>query len=227
MSNDLQLVQKALGLKFKNINFLKVALTHKSFAAENSLKEYNERMEFLGDSILSGVCADYLYQKYPLLHEGKLSQLKSQIVSSQNLSKWARELKLGNFIYLSQSEELNGGRQRDNLLCDSIEAVIAAVYLDQGYEAARKFVLRYLSLQKRIIINDSKSKLQEKIQSDYQTLPEYKVVSESGPDHNKVFEIGVYLRRRLLGKGTGGSKKEAEQAAAKVALKALKQRSKG
>jgi len=226
MSNDLLLVQKALGLKFKNLDNLKIALTHKSFAAENGLTEYNERMEFLGDSILSAVSADYLYHKHPLFHEGKLSQLKSQIVSSQNLSKWARELKLGTFIYLSQSEELNGGRQRDNLLCDSIEAVIAAVYLDQGYEAASKFILRYLSLIKRIIINDSKSKLQEKIQSDYQTLPEYKVISESGPDHNKLFEIGVFLKKKLLGTGTGNSKKEAEQAAAKKALKLLNSKSK-
>lgn len=222
MSNDLKPIQKVLGIKFKDLDLLKKALTHKSYAAENGLEEYNERMEFLGDSILSAVSADYLFKKFPNKHEGQLSQLKSQIVSSQNLSKWARELKLGNFIYLSKSEEMNGGRQRDNLLCDSIEAVIAAIYLDLGFDKASDFILKYLSQQKRVIISDSKSRLQERIQSEYRTLPEYKLISESGPDHNKVFEIGVYLKRKLMGKGSGNSKKEAEQAAAKKALKYLK-----
>jgi len=222
MPNDLKTVQKIIGVKFKDIHFLETALTHKSFAAERGLAEYNERMEFLGDSILSSVSADYLYHKFPNLHEGRLSQLKSQIVSSQNLSKWAKELKLGNFINLSKSEEINGGRQRDNLLCDTMEAVIAAIYLDLGFEPAKRFILNYLSSQKRVIINDSKSKLQERIQSSFKTLPEYRVISETGPDHQKSFEIGVYLRKKLLGAGSGASKKEAEQAAAKKALKLLK-----
>lgn len=226
MSNDLKIAQKTLGLKFKDINFLKVALTHKSFAAETGAEEYNERMEFLGDSILSAVSADYLYQKHPLLHEGGLSQLKSHIVSCVNLSKWAKELKLGNFISLSKSEEINGGRQRESLLCDTIEAVIAAIYLDSGFEPARKFILKFLSSQKRVVINDSKSKLQEQIQFEYKMLPEYKVIGESGPDHEKSFEIGVYLKKKLLGTGVGGSKKEAQQAAAKKALKLLKLKNK-
>ena len=226
MSNDLKIVQKTLGLKFNNINFLKVALTHKSFAAESGVEEYNERMEFLGDSILSAVAADYLYQKHPSQHEGKLSQLKSHIVSCVNLSKWAKELKLGSFIYLSKSEDINDGRQRDSLLCDSIEAVIAAIYLDSGYEAAKKFILKFLSSQKRVVIGDSKSRLQEQLQCEYKVLPEYKVMGESGPDHEKSFEIGVYLKKKLLGTGVGGSKKEAQQAAAKKALKLLKLKNK-
>ncbi len=224
MLSDLKQVQKIIGIKFKDIGLLKRALTHKSYLADATLNEYNERMEFLGDSILSSVSADFLYHKYPEQHEGKLSQLKSQIVSSQNLSKWTRRLKLGNFIYMSKSEEANGGRLRDSLLCDTIEAIIAAIYLDSGYQAAKDFILKHLSEQKRVIISDSKSRLQERIQSEHKTLPEYKVINETGPDHKKFFEIGVYLKRKLLGSGSGNSKKEAQQAAAKSALKTIRKK---
>jgi ribonuclease-3 len=221
MPNDLKKLEKILGYQFENPELLNKALTHKSYATEVSCSEFNERMEFLGDSILSAVTADFLYHKYPDQDEGKLSQLKSQIVSGLNLSKWARDLKLGNFIYISKGEEANGGRQRESILSNTLEAVIAALYLDAGFPVAKEFILKYLVSLKRVVITDQKSKLQELIQSEYQTLPEYRVLSESGPDHEKVFEVGVFLRKELLGLGSGRCKKDAQQGAAKKALRLL------
>jgi ribonuclease-3 len=181
-------------------------------------------MEFLGDSILAVVVAEYLYDKYPDQDEGRLSQLKSHIVSRHSLSVWARKIKLGSFIFISHGEDSSGGRKRESLLSNSFEALIAAIYLDSGFEPAKKFILRFLNLIKRISITDPKSRLQEYIQAEYKRLPEYKLLNESGPDHEKIFEIGVYNKKSLLGKGSGHSKKEAEQAAAKEALKKLKTR---
>jgi ribonuclease-3 len=178
-------------------------------------------MEFLGDSILGASVAEYLYAKYPKQDEGRLSQLKSQIVSRINLSKWAKEIKLGACMMISTGEDASGGRNRDSLLSNTLEAVIAALYLDGGFGTAREFIFNYLASQKRLVVNDSKSKLQEYIQSQYQTLPDYKVVSESGPDHEKIFEISVMLKDKLMGTGCGKSKKEAEQAAARNALREI------
>ncbi len=221
MPSDLEKLEKIIGHQFENSELLKKALTHKSYAAENGCEEYNERMEFLGDSILSASVADYLYHKHPDQDEGKLSQIKSQIVSGQSLSKWARDIKLGAFLLISKGEEANGGRQRESLLANTIEALIASLYLDAGYAVAKEFIYKYLIKQRRVVINDAKSKLQECIQSRFQTLPEYRVLSETGPDHERIFEIGVYVKKDLMGVGTGRSKKDAQQGAAKKALKAL------
>jgi ribonuclease III len=222
MTAKLKQLQKLIDTQFKNINLLTIALTHKSYAAEINSKEFNERLEFLGDSVLSSVVADYLYQKYPKQDEGKLSQLKSQIVSRLNLGRWAKDIKLGDYIYISKGEQACGGRDRDSILANAFEALIAAVYLDLGYEAAQKFILSHLSKQKRLVVNDPKSKFQELMQSKYQRLPEYKVLEETGPDHEKMFEIGVYMDKELLGVGKGRSKKDAQQIAARNALKKLK-----
>jgi ribonuclease-3 len=222
-NNELAKLQKILGYRFKDIALLQLALTHKSYAAESGASVHNERLEFLGDSVLSASVADFLYHKYPDQDEGRLSQLKSQIVSRQDLSRWARELKLGNYLFISKGEEANGGRKRDSLLANSLEAVIAALYLDGEYPAAKKFIFSYLNKLKRLIVTDTKSKLQEYIQSHYQTLPEYRIIKESGPDHEKVFEVGVYLRKTLLGQGTGCCKKEAEQLAARRALRMIRE----
>jgi len=221
MPNQIRRLEKAVSYKFNNSLLAQNALTHKSYATEQGLLEFNERMEFLGDSILGASVAEYLYNKYPKQDEGRLSQLKSQIVSRINLSKWAKEIKLGACMMISTGEDASGGRNRDSLLSNTLEAVIAALYLDGGFETARKFIFNYLSAQKRLVVNDSKSKLQEYIQSQFQTLPDYKVVSESGPDHEKIFEIGVMLKDKLMGTGSGKSKKEAEQAAARNALREI------
>ncbi|MGA2090115.1 MAG: ribonuclease III [Endomicrobiales bacterium] len=222
MSIDVTKLQKIVGYRYKKKTHLDIALTHKSYAAETGATEFNERMEFLGDSILSAVVADFLYRKHPDRDEGRLSQLKSQIVSKESLAKWAKTIGLGDFMLMSVGEEANGGRERDSLMADTLEAVIASMYLDGGFEPAQKFINKYLSKQKRIIVNDPKSKLQEVVQSKHQTLPDYRVLGESGPDHEKVFKIGVYLHKKLLGTGEGRCKKDAQQAAARKALRTLK-----
>ena len=222
MLDSLEILQENLGYKFKNPDLLKTALTHRSYSSEYGLKYCNERMEFLGDSILSAVVAEFLYKKYVNDDEGKLSRLKAQVVSAKNLSRWAKRAKLNDFILISKSEELNGARQREALLCDSFEAVIGAVYLDGGFSDAADFISVFLSLQKKFVIIDYKSSLQEKIQSEFQTLPKYKVLREIGPDHDKKFEVGVYINDDMIGIGVGNSKKEAEQMSAKQATRKLK-----
>ncbi|MDR1244426.1 MAG: ribonuclease III [Endomicrobium sp.] len=223
LSKDYEKLQEVIEYKFNNLEVLRTALTHKSYAAEyGGKKSYNERMEFLGDSILSAVIVETLYLIYPSESEGKLSQLKAQIVSASNLSIWAKEINLGDYIFLGKSEDVFEARKRESLLCDVFEAVVGAVYLDGGFENAKKFVLKFLNTQKEIIITDYKSRLQELAQSVYKELPEYKIIKEFGPDHNKKFEAAVYVNRRLLGRGIGSSKKEAQQSAAKQAMKNIK-----
>jgi ribonuclease-3 len=223
LSKDYEKLQEIIEYKFNNLEVLRTALTHKSYAAEHGgKKSYNERMEFLGDSILSAVIVETLYLIYPNESEGKLSQLKAQIVSASNLSIWAKEINLGDYIFLGKSEDVFEARNRESLLCDVFEAVVGAVYLDGGFENAKKFILKFLDAQKEIIITDYKSRLQELAQSVYKELPEYKIIKEIGPDHNKKFEAAVYVKRRLLGSGIGSSKKEAQQSAAEQAMKNIK-----
>ncbi|MDD2523781.1 MAG: ribonuclease III [Endomicrobiaceae bacterium] len=222
MLDNLKILQGNLGYQFKNQDYLKLALTHRSYSSEYGLKDCNERMEFLGDSILSAIVAEFLYDKYVNDNEGKLSQLKSQIVSAKNLSKWAKNINLDKFILISKSEELNSARNRDTLLCDSFEAIIGAIYLDSDFLITSDFIKKFLSSQKKFVVVDYKSTLQEKVQSEFQTLPQYKVLKEYGPDHDKKFEVGVYINESLLGIGVGISKKEAEQMSAKQASKKLK-----
>lgn len=222
MPTDAARLQKIVGYRFKKQSHLQLALTHKSFAAETGADCFNERMEFLGDSILSAVVADFLYHKYADRDEGRLSQLKSHIVSRESLAKWAKAIGLGEFMLLSVGEETSGGRERDSLLADTMEALIAALYLDGGYEPASKFINKYLATQKRIVVNDPKSRLQEVVQSQFRVLPDYRVLSESGPDHEKVFKIAVYVKGKLLGSGEGRCKKDAQQAAARKGLRLIK-----
>lgn len=222
MLDNLKILQDNLGYQFKNQDYLKLALTHRSYSSEYGLKDCNERMEFLGDSILSAIVAEFLYDKYVNDNEGKLSQFKSQIVSAKNLSKWAKNINLDKFILISKSEELNSARNRDTLLCDSFEAIIGAIYLDSDFLITSDFIKKFLSSQKKFVVVDYKSTLQEKVQSEFQTLPQYKVLKEYGPDHDKKFEVGVYINESLLGIGVGISKKEAEQMSAKQASKKLK-----
>lgn len=221
MLDNLRKVQENLRYFFDNLDLLKIALTHRSYAAENNLDYNNERMEFLGDSVLSAVVSEYLYRKYYGDNEGKLSQIKSQVVSAKNLSIWAKKIKLDDYVFVSRSEEANFARQRETLLCDSLEAVIGAMYLDSDFSTAKNFINRFLSEQKEIISTDYKSQFQELIQAQYQILPEYRVVREYGPDHEKTFEIEVYVKGEYCGFGKGGSKKQAEQSAALSAIKRM------
>ena len=220
---DSALLQKALRHKFKNAKLLEEALTHKSHAIERGSKSFNERLEFLGDSVLVAVVAHYLFKRYADEDEGKLSKLKSQLVARPSLVVWSREIGLGKYLWMSDGEEATGGRERDSLLANAFEALLGAIFLDAGFSVAQRFVVRLLSKKKRIVETDYKSKLQEIIQKRYKIPPSYLLLEEKGPDHNKTFVMQVNVRRRLLGQGEGHSKKEAEQAAAYQALKKIRQ----
>ena len=219
---DLGIIEKKIRVKFQNRKLLEEAFTHKSYSIEHNVEACNERMEFLGDSIISAVVAHWLYKKFPNVDEGKLSKMKAQIISRNNLSVWANDLNLGEFLFLSQGEEATGGRKRESLLGNVYEALVGAIFLDNGFLPAQKFVMRHLSKKKRIIENDFKSKLQEIIQKKYKLPPTYVVTGETGPDHEKKFTLEVRVKLRTLGAGEGRSKKEAEQMAAKEALKNLR-----
>ncbi|MBD3271783.1 MAG: ribonuclease III [Elusimicrobia bacterium] len=211
--------EEALNIHFINKQLLLHALVHKSYAIEHKLPFFNERLEFLGDSILSAVVAEYLYTKYPHDDEGKLSRIKSQLVSKTSLVSWSTALRLNRFVLLSQGEESSGGRKRESISANVLEAFIGALYLDQGYEITHRFIIQYLSKMKRFIDTDYKSRLQEIVQQNSKSTPVYRMLQETGPDHNKRFKIAVHVNGKKMGSGTGRSKKEAEQIAARAALK--------
>ena len=215
-------LEKILGVKFKNIPLLEEALTHKSYAMERGGIPFNERLEFLGDSVISTAVAHYLFSRYPDVDEGRLSQLKSMLVSRPSLTVWGREIGIGQFLRLSDGENSTGGRERDSILGNAMEAVIGALYLEAGFDEAKKFIDKLLSKRKRLVTVDHKSRLQEWAQKKFKTPPDYAVCRSYGPDHAKTFDVQVSVANQLLGMGSGKSKKEAEQAAAKDALKKLK-----
>jgi ribonuclease-3 len=219
---DLGQAEKKIRIKFDDPKLLEEAFTHKSYSIEHGSVTCNERLEFLGDSIIAAVVAHWLFDRFPNVDEGRLSKMKSQIVSRSNLSDWAEEMQLGQFLYLSQGEEATGGRKRESLLGNVYESLVGAIFLDQGFAVAQKFILRHLSKKKRIVENDFKSRLQELVQKRYKMPPIYYVIGEEGPDHEKKFTLEVRINKKILGSGEGRSKKEAEQLAAKEALKALK-----
>ena len=214
--------------RFTNTSFLIEALTHKSYVNErrDSGQKDNERLEFLGDAVLSLVMSDYLARRYPELSEGALSKLKAKLVSEASLGNAARRLDLGARLKLGRGEELSNGRDKTSLLADALEAIIAAVYLDGGFEASRTFTLEALTdelhqidvLQEKPGGDDYKTRFQEWCQKRYELLPRYVIVRETGPDHQKVFEVEVQVNDRVFGMGRGHSKKEAEQEAAQRAL---------
>ncbi len=212
-------VETVIGYKFKNKKLLKEALSHKSYSVEHGLKAHNERLEFLGDSILGLIVSYYLFDKYPEEDEGYLSKIKSYVVSKPSLTKWARVINLGEYIHLGIGETQSGGKKRSSILSNAIEAVIGAIYIDGGIQPATDFVIGWLSKQSfENEHRDYKSELQEIIQKRFKTPPDYEVLSTKGPEHAKIFTIKVKLKKKVLGIGTGKNKKEAEQEAAKSAF---------
>lgn len=219
-------LERILGYRFQNSDFLVTALSHRSYVnSQRSDKklESNERMEFLGDAVLNIVVTDYLFHEYPDKEEGRMSKMKSLVVSSRVLGLCADDWKLGDFILISRSEEKSGGRKRLSILADAYEAVIGAVYLDGGLEAARKLIHSSLMKIMDEVLDDEelanyKSKLLEYTQSRGMGIPSYDVLQETGPEHQKSFVVGVYVQNQEMGRGTGNSKKSAEQAGARVAL---------
>jgi ribonuclease-3 len=216
-------LESVIGYRFKNPDLLKLALSHKSFASESGSGAYNERLEFLGDSVLAAVVAHLLFDAYPQDAEGGLSKKKSLLVSRPSLAAWGEELGLGAHLLLGVGEETTGGRSRHSLLANAVEAVIGAIYLDGGYEPAARFVRSWCSRKHGSLLEtDHKSRLQELLQKRHKSPPVYELASAEGPDHDKTFRILVRLADKELGRGTGKNKKEAEQAAARDALSRLR-----
>ena len=218
-------LEKRLGHRFKRQDLLELALTHRSFANEKGVPEHYERLEFLGDAVLGLVTAEWLYARHPELPEGELSKLKAQLVSRTSLANWAERLELGPELKIGVGEDRSGGRAKANLLADSMEAVFGAIYLDDGIEAARGTILPMLrdgeEAKGRLLASDSKTHLQEVTQALGWSLPEYRLVGSSGPDHSKTFTVECWLEGKFAGRGEGPSKKIAEQKAASVSLEAL------
>ncbi len=216
--------ERALGIGFGDGRLLSQALTHRSYVGEQALDiSSNERMEFLGDSVLELVVNEFLYRRFPESREGELTKHRSLLVSRAILARKSRELGLGRFLLLSDAEHESGGRDRDSILSDSYEAVVGAIYLDQGMTAARLFIERSLLADAERILSDRthlnfKSLLQEHVQSTSHSQPRYRVREENGPDHAKTFIVDVAVRGTVLGSGVGRNKKEAEQFAARDAL---------
>ena len=222
-------LETAIGYRFHNITLLQNALAHSSYANErwhNSLMS-NERLEFLGDSILGMLVADYLYRTFPDRPEGELTRMRADMVCERALAKIAAQIGLGEHLLLGKGEEQGGGRGRDSILADAVESVIAACYLDGGMEAAKGFIDRFVLTRVPVsgLANaDYKTALQELVQQKRNQLLVYALVGESGPDHDKVFQVELTLNGSLIGRGSGGSKKRAEQEAARVALEALQKK---
>ena len=215
-------LEEKLHYHFKNRDLLITALTHSSYANEaNAPTKYNERLEFLGDSVLSLVVANYLF-RHSTRPEGELSRMRASLVSEEALFQFAKEIDLGAYLRLGRGEELGGGRERPSVVSDAFEAVIAALYLDGGMEAARSFILPFIT-EGKTAEEDYKTRLQEVIQQNPEDKLSYAVTGESGPAHDKRFEVTVLLNGSAMAAGTGRSKKAAEQQAAKAALRKLNQ----
>ncbi len=220
-------LETKLNYKFKNIGLLENALVHSSYANEmKGAMHSNERLEFLGDSVLSIIVSEHIYKKYPDMPEGELTRLRASLVCEKSLCAFSRELCIGDYLKLGKGEDKNGGRERDSILADAFEAVLAAIYLDGGMDAARKHVtatvLRALKHHcDEDAFKDYKTNLQEIIQRNPEENVTYVLISESGPDHDKSFTVEVRLNSNTIGSGVGKSKKQAEQMAAKQALKLM------
>ena len=219
--------EKLIEYSFNNKSLLKQALTHSSYANEHrgSNIKHNERLEFLGDAVLSIVVADYIYANCPELPEGELTKLRSALVCEKALYKFGKMINLGNYLYLSKGEKNGGGADRPSIVSDAFEAIIAAIYLDGGIEPAKKHILKFvvpeIKNQRKKPFKDYKTTLQEIVQKNPGEKIEYILTSESGPDHNKHFVFEVHLNSNVIGKGGGRSKKEAEQNAAREALELM------
>ncbi len=221
------LIEEKMGYQFKNRQLLVLAFIHRSFFNEHRdlIDQHNERLEFLGDSVLGLLISDYLYTHLPYEPEGYLSHLRSQIVEAGSCVQFINTLEIASYVLLGRGERMNDGRGRDTILADLFEALIGAIYLDGGLSAASTFFFtRFTHLMQAHVlkpVRNWKAELQDYSQKKYQRPPAYKVLKESGPDHSKVFEVAAFIDEQQVGEGQGSSKKEAEQAAAESALRNL------
>ncbi len=224
MKSDLSELEKTIQYKFKDRKYLETALTHSSFANERTINkcENYERQEFLGDAVLELVTSDHLYRLHADMPEGDLTKLRAALVCEPTLAKRARSIGLDDYIRLGKGEESTGGRNRDSIVSDICEALIGGIYLDGGIECARDFILKFVLVSDDIDIDttDAKSRLQILVQAEGGNVA-YEVTGESGPDHDKVFEVDCIISGQICGSGTGRTKKSAQQAAAKEALRSI------
>jgi ribonuclease-3 len=225
MQKDIKTFEDATALSFADPALLRQAFTHRSYINEHrgEVQGHNERLEFLGDAVLELVATDFLYKKYPAKPEGELTSYRAALVNTVSLAETAQALSLGDYLLLSKGEAKDTGRARDVILADAFEAVVGALYLDQGYAAAEAFLTTHLFGKLDAILadrsyQDAKSRFQERAQEKKGVTPTYETLSEVGPDHDKVFTVGVYLGEREVARGQGKSKQEAEQDAAQAAL---------
>jgi len=225
MTEGFKTFEEGLGIRFKDPELLRQAFTHRSYLNEHrgEVSDHNERLEFLGDAVLELVVTHFLYEKYPTHPEGDLTAYRAALVNAVTLSEVASEIGMNDYLLLSRGEAKDTGRARGILLANAIEALIGAIYLDQGYEAARMFIERHLfpkvdEIMSKKLWRDPKSTLQEKAQEVEGATPYYTVIRETGPDHDKQFVVGVYVKDTPLAQGSGKSKQEAEQDAARNAL---------
>lgn len=223
---NIEILEKKIAYSFQNTELLKQAITHSSYANEQKIyrgKNY-ERIEFLGDAVLELVSSDYIFFNNPDMPEGELTKLRSTLVCEQALAYCARELEVGAYIFLGRGEEATGGRNRDSIIADVVEAIIGAIYLDGGFDKAKEFIHAFVlsDLENKQLFHDSKTLLQEMVQKDNTSVLQYDLLEEIGPEHNKIFVVAAMLDDKQIGKGEGKTKKAAEQQAAYKGILFLK-----
>ncbi len=220
--SKIQELEKKIDYQFQNPRLLRQALTHSSYANEKHLKKHsdNERLEFLGDAVLEVISSEFLFKNYPNLPEGELTKLRASLVCEPTLALCTAEIDLGSYLYLGKGEDLTGGRNRKSILSDAMEAVIGAIYLDGGFEAAKAYIYRFIlvDIEHKKLFHDSKTILQEVVQGNYKEELHYELIGEEGPDHDKSFKVEAKIGERVIGHGSGHTKKAAEQEAAYEAL---------
>ena len=228
--NRLQELERKIQYKFHDIELLKTALRHSSYVNEHRMNrlDCNERTEFLGDAVLEIISSDFLYKNYPDKPEGELTKLRASIVCEPTLALCTKDIELGNYLRLGKGEDQTGGRGRKSILSDALEAVIGAIYLDGGFANAKEFVLKYIltDIEHKQLFYDSKTILQEVVQGEHEQLT-YVLIHETGPDHNKSFTVEARIGERVIGSGSGHTKKAAEQEAAYRALLSIRAEHKG
>ena len=216
-------LEKSLGYQFKNEKLITEALTHRSYKKEVN----NERLEFLGDAVMDLIVGEYLFELFPKAEEGMLSKLRAALVNEESFTKLAKRLNLGKFLYLSPAEENNNGREKPSILSSAFEAVMGAIYLESGFDVAKEVALQLLKAEfpkitPEELLKDYKTTLQEITQAHFGVVPEYRLISASGPDHKKEFEIGVYIQDKEYAKAKGKSKKTVQQEGARLTIEMLK-----
>lgn len=227
MNQELKELEKKIGYTFKDLQLLKKAMLHSSYANEKHLPKYecNERLEFLGDAVLELVSSEFLFYEHEKMPEGELTKTRASMVCEPALAFCARELSLGEYLLLGKGEEATGGRKRESITSDAMEALIGAIYIDGGFASAKEFIHRFVlsDLENKLLFYDSKTILQEMVQAEHEETLSYVLVKEEGPDHDKTFETAVYIGDLCYGSGTGRTKKASEQSAAYCAIRKMRE----